>query len=80
MGCVVHTRRSSSLFGTDESHGQCPSRDCPSMVTVVSDGRPKASGGGCGVLVPLWYPGGDPPGSVVAWFLIGVGVSINPGG
>ena len=80
MDCVVHVRRSNSLCGTDESHGQCLSKACPSMVAVVSGGRPTASGCGCGVIVPLWQPGGDPPGSVVAWLLIGVGSSINLGG
>ena len=48
VGCVVHTRRSNSLLGTDESHGQCPSRDRPFMIIVVSSGRPT------GLLLCMW--------------------------
>ena len=80
VGCVVHVRRSNSLCGTDESHGQRPSRACPTIVSVLSCGRPTASGCGCGVIVPLWQRGGGPPGSVVAWVLIGVELSVNLGG
>ena len=42
VGCVVQVRRSKSLCGNDDSHGQSPSRVCPSTPGVVGGIRPAA--------------------------------------
>jgi len=40
VGCVVQVRLSKSLSGTDDSHGQSPSKVCPSTPGVVGGIRP----------------------------------------
>ena len=68
VGCVVQVKRSMAfqeLCGTDDSHGQSPSRVCPSNAGVVGDIWPAAFDCGCGVVVSCWTCEGSPSAAIV---------------
>ena len=80
VGCVVQVRRSKSLCGTDDSHGQSPSRVCPSTPGVVGGIRPAAFDCECG-MVALCEPCEGSPSAVNVVIGLDGGVShVDPAG
>ena len=79
VGCVVQVRRSKSLCGTDDSHGQSRSRVCTTTGGVVGGIGPAAFDCECSMVVLCGPCEGSPSAAIVVMGLDGgVSSSILP--
>ena len=78
VGCVVQVRRSKSLCGTDDSHGQSRSRVCPTTGGVVGGIGPAAFDCECSMVVLCGPCEGSPSAAIVVIGLDGGFSPVDP--